>query len=337
MHYTVHIKPNGYNLTVEAGETVLDAALRQGYQFPHDCCSGTCGACHGYLLEGQVEYDEPELPALSEEEREAGHALFCSAKPTSDLVIYVENVVGSEQLPLKKLTYTVQNLTQLTDSIYQIILKPSATNDYLEYHAGQYIEILHRDSSPRPFSIANAPLRDNHFIELHIRYLADNPYTAELLHEIQTTGQLMLRGPYGSCILRKEPPYPIIFLAGGAGFAPQKALIEQALAENIGRPLYLYWGVRKATDLYWHEIVQQWARETPYFHYIPVLSMPHKNWSGRTGLVHEAVLQDHPDLTHYHVYASGPTEMVYAALHAFKTHNLDRALMYSDAFDYPIG
>jgi len=334
MHHTVHIKPSGYNFNVKAGETVLDAALRQGYQFPHDCMSGTCGACHGYLLEGQVEYDESFLPALSEEEREAGHALFCSAKPVSDLVIYVDNVIGPESLPVKKLIYTVKSFEQLSDSIYRVFLLPPAS-DRLNYHAGQYVEILQRDSSPRPFSIANAPTETG-IIELHIRYSPDNPYTAELLNEIQTAGQLTLRGPYGSCILRKEPSYPVIFIAGGAGFAPHKALIEQALAEGMERPLYLYWGVRKPNDLYLNEVVQQWTRDFPHFHYIPVLSVAHPGWSGRTGLVHEAVLVDHPDLTHYHVYASGPTEMVYAALHAFKVHNLDRSLMYSDAFDYPM-
>lgn len=337
MHYTVHIKPSGYNLSVKAGESVLTAALRQGYHFPHECENGICGACKGKLLEGQVTYDEDILPALTEEEREAGYALFCSAKPLSDLTIQVEGVIGPEQLPINKFTYTVQSLQQLTATLYQAILLPPAEG-YIEYHAGQYVEILHRDASPRPFSIANAPLSDSKQLEFHIRYQPDNPYTAELLHTIQTTGQLRLRGPFGNCILRREPEYPMIFVAGGTGFAPAKALIEQALAERRVQPIYLYWGVRTSTDLYLHDLATRWAKHCPNFYYIPVLSGKNgsEKWNGRYGWVHEAVLQDHTNLSHFHVYASGPTEMVYAVLHAFKEHGLNRAFIYSDALDYPL-
>ncbi len=337
MHYTVHIKPSGYNLSVKASESILTAALRQGYQFPHDCENGVCGTCKGKLIEGQVEYDETILPGLTEEEREAGYALFCSAKPLSDLIIQMDGVIGPEQLPIKKLTYTVQTLQQLTATIYQAILLPPA-DEFIAHHAGQYIEILHRDASPRPFSIANAPVSDNKQLEFHIRYQPDNPYTAELLHAIQTTGQLRLKGPFGSCILRREPDYPMILVAGGTGFAPAKALIEQALAEGTQQPIYLYWGVRKTDDFYMSELVERWVKYCPNFHFIPVLSGKNagEKWRGRHGWVHEAVLQDHPDLSRFHVYASGPTEMVFAALHAFKLHNLNRALMYSDALDYPL-
>lgn len=127
----------------------------------------------------------------------------------------------------------------------------------------------------------------------------------------------------------------MIFLAGGVGFAPIKALIEQALSSGVSQPIYLYWGARQLADLYMHELAQRWEKHVPHFHYIPVLSEPSKadNWSGRVGLVHEAVLADHANLAQHHVYASGPTEMVYAALHAFQKHGLDRALMYSDMFE----
>lgn len=337
MHYLVHIKPNGYNLNVTVGETVLAAALRQGYYFPHDCENGVCGTCKGRLLEGHVEYDEPILPGLTEEERETGYALFCSAKPTTDLSIQIDGVIGPEQLPLKKLTYTVEKLEQLTSTIYRAILSPP-TNDSLEYRAGQYVELLHRDASPKPFSIANAPLSDDHQIELHIRYQPDNSYTAELLTEIQTSGQIRVKGPFGNCILRDEPAYPILFVAGGTGFAPLKAVIEQALSTGMQRPIYLYWGARTKEDFYMHDLAERWAKHVPNFHYIPVLSdkSEHANWQGRKGMVHEAVLQDHPYLAENHIYISGPTEMVFAACHAFKLHGADRALIYSDMLDYPL-
>lgn len=216
-----------------------------------------------------------------------------------------------------------------------MILQPPP-HDHIRYRAGQYIELLHPDTSPKPFSIANAPMPGNHAIELHIRHTPDNPYTTELLAEIRAQQKLHLQGPFGNCILQHTPAYPIIFLAGGTGLAPLKAIIEQALAENLQRAMYLYWGVRMIGDLYCHETLLNLAKNIPHFHYIPVLSgkSSSSDWQGRRGLVHEAVLQDHPNLAKLHVYASGPTELVFAALHAFKRANLNKALMYSDVFDY---
>lgn len=336
MQYTVHIKPDGFNLKVQSGETVLSAALRAGYQFPHDCQNGVCGTCKGQLLEGQVTYDDPILPALSEEERESGYALFCSAKPVSDLVIFINGVLSPACLPVKKLIYTVESLEQITPTIYKAILKPS-TEDYILYRAGQYIEILHKDTSPFPFSIANAPLGDDKSLEIHIRYHPDNTYTAELLAQMQSTGLVKIKGPFGNSILHKEPAYPIIFAAGGTGIAPLKALLEQALAEGLQQPLYLYWGARIINDFYLNDLVARWEKYIPNFHYIPILSgkEDQARWKGRSGWVHDAIIQDHPHLENFQIYASGPTEMVYAALHTFKIHGLNRALMYSDALDYP--
>lgn len=334
MNYNVHIKPYGYNFNVKENETILNAAFRQGFIFPHDCESGICGTCKGKLFEGQVEYEDALLPALSENEREAGIALFCAAKPLTDLVIQIEGISGPSHQPLKKLTYTVKSLEQLTETIYQAVLQPPK-HDFINYHAGQYVEILHRDASPHPFSIANAP--NTNEIELYIRYQPDNPFTAELLLEMRTHHTLLLQGPFGQCHLRSEPPYPIILLAGGTGIAPYKALIEQAIATQNSRPIYLYWGARTIRDLYLNKYFQDLEKQYSWFHFIPVLSNTAEkgSWTGRIGLVHEAVVQDHPELTQYHVYASGPPEMVYAAFHEFKARGLTRSFMYSDTFDYP--
>lgn len=335
MYHTVHIKPNGYNLLVEPGETVLSAALRQGYRFPHDCQNAICGTCRGLLIEGQVEYTEPSAIGLTEDEREAGYALFCSAKPLTDLIIEVQGVYGPGYLPPKKLSYSLKELNQLTPTIYQAFLE-APQEDRIRYHAGQYLEILHRDGSPKPFSIANAPIDDAGLIELHIRYTQDNPYSIELVEELRATKQILLKGPFGSSILHKFPAYPLLLVAGGTGIVPFKALIEKALAEGFKHPIYLYWGVRSTADFYLQNLIERWQKYVPNFHYIPVLSNKGEihSWSGKTGLVHDAVLQDHADISKFHVYASGPTEMVYATYHALLPKGLNRALFHSDVFDY---
>lgn len=251
-------------------------------------------------------------------------------KLPTDLSIALEGVAA--QLPVKKLNYVVQQVTALSADIYQILLLPAET-ERLQYYAGQYLEILHQNQSPKPFSIANAPAADG-MIELHIRHQMNNPYTQEIMDEICNVGQVCIVGPYGQNILRREPDYPIIFLAGGTGFAPIKALIEQALVNDLQQTLFLYWGIRNSSELYLAQLPQQWAKFMPHFHFIPVLSVDDsKHWIGRTGLVHTAVLQDHADLAAFQVYAAGPNEMVFAALRDFTARGLNRSLLYSDVFD----
>lgn len=215
--------------------------------------------------------------------------------------------------------YSVRQINQLSADIFQIFLLP-ATSARIPYQAGQYLEMLSADQSRKPFSIANAPAPDG-AIELHIRHNAGNPYTQSVMDELNR-GTVTVFGAYGHCIFQTEPDYPSIFVAGGTGFAPLKALIEHALTLAVARPLYLYWGVRQAEDFYL-TIPETWQRQEPQFLYRPVLG----------GYVHNAVLAEHPDLSKFHVYAAGPTAMVAAALHDFQAQGLMPAMMYSDAFD----
>ncbi|MDF2868053.1 MAG: CDP-6-deoxy-delta-3,4-glucoseen reductase, partial [Gammaproteobacteria bacterium] len=304
MNYKVHIKPSGNTLTVKPDETVLAAALRQNYQFPHNCRNAICGACKGKLLDGKVDYGDKPIYALTEQEREEGLALFCSAKPLSDLVIHMDEVAGPQHITVQTLTCSVIFYKQLAPTVWQVLLKPEEAKPV--YRAGQYLEILHRDGSPKPFSIANAPNADG-IIELHIRHTPENTYTAELLDEIKQGRALRIKLPYGDCIYPKEKDVKTILLAGGTGFAPMQAILEQALSNELNPPIYFYWGARSLQDLYLHEKVLAWAQQYHQLHYIPVLSMPEPadNWQGKTGFVHEAVVAEHPELSHYQVYASG--------------------------------
>lgn len=332
MSYTIHIQPSGYTFTVTSQETVLAAALRQGYRFPYSCSHAICGTCKGQLLEGRVAYDVP-VYALTEAEREIGYALLCSAKPLTDLLIHIEGVVGPVTYPIRRLTCPVIEYNELSGHVVQVLLEQPATEPLL-YQAGQYIEILHQDASPKPFSIANVPQKN--YIELHIRHLPGSEYTGQLIKEIQTQKKLRIVGPYGTMTYKKEPRFPMIFVAGGSGFAPFKAIIEQALIDNEREPIYLYWGTKNFTDLYWHQYIVEWTKQSPDFYYIPVLSRPLANepWEGEEGFVHEVVLKYHANLSNFHVYVSGPPEMVYAAQKAFLENGLNKAFLYSDLFDY---
>jgi len=332
MSFTVHIKPSGHRFDVDSGESVLDAALRHGYAFPYGCRGGACGACIGKLLDGSVDYGTELPPALSEEDVERGLALFCQACPSSDLTVEVKEIGESENLEIKTLPSKVQKKEFLSHDVVRLYLKFPET-ERMQFRAGQYIDILLPDGRKRSFSIANAP-HDDALIELHIRHVDGGDFTGYVMDELHEKDILRIEGPHGSFFLREDANRPLIFMAGGTGFAPIKGIIEHALAEGLKQPMHLYWGVRSEKDLYLDALPLKWAKHLPHFHFVPVFSDDAPN-NERTGYVHDAVIEDFPEgLAAFDVYASGPPVMVHAGHDAFKKHGMPEDRYFSDAFEY---
>jgi CDP-4-dehydro-6-deoxyglucose reductase, E3 len=334
MSYRVTVKPSGHTFEVAADETVLNGALEAGVNLPYGCRDGACGACKGKVLEGQISYEGRAPSALSEPERHAGYALFCSAKPLSDLVIESREILDNNGIRPRVLPVRVQKMEKLSHDVMAMYLKlPS--NERLQFMAGQYVDFLLKDGKRRAFSLANAPHKDD-LLELHLRLIPGGKFTEYVFSEMPEKTIMRMEGPLGSFYLREDSDKPIIFIAGGTGFAPIKGIIEHMLHHKMQRPITLYWGARNLQDLYMPELPEQWAREYPAFTYIPVLSEPlaEDQWLGRTGLVHEAVLEDHADLSAYQVYCCGNPQMVEAAHVAFQGRGMPENEFFSDAFTF---
>ncbi|MDJ0893127.1 MAG: CDP-6-deoxy-delta-3,4-glucoseen reductase [Gammaproteobacteria bacterium] len=334
MEITVQVEPSGHSFTVREGETVLDAALRQGVALPYGCRNGSCGSCLGKVLEGEVGYRDGRPPGLSDGEAEQGMALFCQARPASALRILAREVDRVEDIAIRRLPCRVTRLERLSHDVIRLFLKLPDT-ERLQFLAGQYVDILLRDGQRRAFSLANAP-HDDRFLELHVRHVEGGTFTDFVFDQMKEKALLRIEGPLGTFVLREASDRPMLFIAGGTGFAPIKGLIEHALAEGVRRPMHLYWGARAKRDLYLHDLAQGWAEQHPQLNYVPVLSEPAANddWSGVTGLVHEAVLADFTDLSTHDVYTSGPPAMVSAVRETFIARGLDPSHLFSDAFEF---
>lgn len=208
-------------------------------------------------------------------------------------------------------------------------------SERFEFRAGQYLEIILRDGRKRAFSLANAP-HDNDQLVLHVRYVVGGEFSDYAFNHLRERTILRIRGPLGGFFLRDDPKRPVIFIAGGTGFAPIKSIIETAVHAGLDRAMHLYWGVRDERDLYLPELPKQWLQAGALSRYVPVLSEPseHDGWSGRTGFVHAAVLEDFADLAPYAVYCCGPPVMVDSIRETFVAHGADSTLIYSDAFEF---
>lgn len=208
-------------------------------------------------------------------------------------------------------------------------------NERLQFLPGQYVEFLMKDGARRAFSLANAPY-DDQTLELHLRLIPGGKFTEYVFNEMPEKAILRFEGPFGTFTLREESDKPIIFVAGGTGFAPIKGIIEHALHHHIKRDMLLYWGALAKPDLYLPDLPQKWASEQANIRFIPVLSEPRPEdaWNGRTGYVHQAVLADHPDLSTYQVYCCGAPAMVEAAHRDFTAQGLPEGEFFSDAFTF---
>lgn len=334
MSYQITVQPSGREFVAEAGETLLDAALRQGLTLPYGCKDGACGACKGKVVSGTVDHGKSQSHALKDEEKAAGLTLYCCATAQSDLVIDCKQLGSASDIPVKTLPSRVEKLERLAPDVIELHLRLPA-NERLQFWAGQYIDFLLKDGKKRSYSLANAP-HDDAVLQLHIRHVPGGLFTEQVFSTLKVRDILRFNGPHGTFYLREDSKKPMILLAGGTGFAPIKAIVEHAMAENCQRPMFIYWGAKARIDLYQNALPEKWAAEHANITYVPVLSEPAADdaWTGRTGFVHAAVLADVPDLSGYQVYACGAPVMIDAAKRDFMAQGLPEEEFFADAFTF---
>lgn len=337
MSFQVTVQSTNHQFPVQPGQSVLDAALASGIVLPYSCRNGACSTCKGKVVSGTFEAGPNPAQILSPEEISAGYTLFCQAQPSSDLVIEAHEVRMATDIQIRKMPSRVLELEQLTHDVMKIQLQLPGGEPF-RYYAGQYIEFILKDGRRRSYSMASAPV-ENNAVELHIRHMPGGVFTDHVFGagatQMKVREILRVEGPFGSFFLRDDSEKPVVFLASGTGFAPIKAIVERMIETNNQRPAVLYWGGRRPGDLYMHDKVSEWTRDLPNFSYVPVISdaAPEDDWTGRTGFVHQAVLQDIPDLSGYQVYACGAPIMVESARKDFTQLNaLPDDEFYADAF-----
>jgi CDP-4-dehydro-6-deoxyglucose reductase, E3 len=317
----ITLEPGAHIFNCDADETILTAALRAGLLIPYGCKNGACGSCKGRVLKGAVEHGPHQSSTLPEREQLDGKALFCVAKPLSDVIIEARDVRKLGDAVIKILPCRIESMARVADDVIIMRLKLPA-NQALQYKPGQYLDFLLKDGKRRSFSMANVPTSagEDAFLEVHIRHLPGGLFTDRVFGAadpvLKVRDILRFEGAHGAFFLRENSDKPIILLASGTGFAPIKAMVEHMIATGNTRKISLYWGGRRPKDLYLDALVQTWTQTLAgQLAYVPVVSdaLPEDAWEGRTGFVHRAVMQDFPDLSGHQVYACGAPIVVDSA------------------------
>ncbi len=333
---TATIKPFEQTVKIAKGESLLQAALSAGVDFPHSCKVGTCVQCKCKLMSGSVKAIRDFSYVLSVDELQQGYILACQArvKQGDHIDVEVELEAGRPELPRVETQGQIQAIEDLTHDIKKITV---SLNEKMVYVAGQYAELsLPGFDRPREYSFATAPDEGgNREVSFFIRHVPGGKFTDWLFLEDRTGEHLAVAGPSGNFWLR-ESPRPLLCIAGGSGLAPLKAIIEDALKRGVKRDLVLLFGARTEQDLYQMEQVSalgnQWAAE---FELVPVLSDEPEasGWQGERGYVHTAIHdQVVSDLTNRQAYLCGPPVMIDAAIEVMKAAGIDSDNIFYDKF-----
>ena len=336
MSFQVSVQPSGRSFNVDKDETILAAGVRQGVGLPYGCKDGACGSCKCLKVSGEIQMSSYQSKALTDDELVKGMVLTCRATALSDVVLESRQVTSADAFPIRKMPVRIASMEKMSPDVMRIMLQLPSTEN-AQYHAGQYVEFLLRDGSRRAYSIANAPhmlAAGAPMLELHIRHMPGGKFTDHVFGAMKEKEIQRIETPFGSFYLREDSDKPMVLLASGTGFAPIKALLENMQHKNIQRPARLYWGGRRPCDLYMNDWVMAQLAVMPNLQYIPVVSdaLPEDNWTGRTGYVHAAVLQDIPDLSSHQVYACGAPVVIDAAQRDYLKHGLPTEEFFADSF-----
>ena len=316
MSHSVTLKPSGHTFEVEEGKNILQAGLDAGFMMPYSCRTGVCRTCRGTLQEGKVDYGAVHPTYLPDSDKAKGYALLCQARPLSDVVIELRELEGMAGIRPRMIPCRIEKLDKPAPDVAVMGLR-LPMNENFRFMAGQYIDLLLKDGKRRSYSIANPPKPEGvTYLELHVRHTPGGLFTDRVFSSMKVREILRFEGPLGTFYLR-ESDKPAVMVASGTGFAPIKAICESALEKGLKRPITLYWGCRAKRDLYMLDVPSGWS--APGFKFIPVLSDPTAacQWTGRTGFVHRAVMEDFPDMSGVQVYACGAPVMVEAARRDF--------------------
>jgi phenol hydroxylase P5 protein len=335
MSYQLTIEPLGQTITVEEGQTLLDASLRAGIYLPHACCHGLCATCKVEVKDGEIDHGVASNFALMDYEREEGQCLACCAVPQSDLVIEADVEVEPDALclPVRDFTGRVARLDALTPSIKGVTIVLDDPEG-MRFQAGQYINLhVPGEEACRAFSVASAP--GTRELELNVRLVPGGKATSWIHQELAVGDEVRLAGPYGRFFVRKSAKAALLFLAGGSGLSSPRSMILDLLREGCELPMTLIHGARTREELYYEGELRELATKHRGFTYLPVLSHEPGGslWGGRRGFVHE-VAKDHfaNDFRGHKAYLCGPPPMIDACITTLMQGRLFERDIYTEKF-----
>jgi propane monooxygenase reductase subunit len=335
--YKVRFEPVGIEMDVEEGETVLEAAFRQGIALMHGCKEGQCGSCKSRLLNGDIELLKYSTFALPDYERDTDHILLCKTHAFSDIEVELLNFdedLLSRAIPVKEFGAGLVKITRLTHDIRLLEIE---IDKPLKFWAGQYVDLTLADGNvTRAFSMANAPTNGTQ-LSFIIKKYPGGAFSAKLDEELRPGAVLKVKGPYGTCFRREARPGPMLLIGGGSGMSPLWSILNDHVQSGEQRPVRFFYGARAREDLFMLDDIADIAPRLTDFEFIPALSHARADdqWHGETGFIHEVVqrhLSNGALSGAIDAYACGPAPMIDACLPVLQSNHVEPEHIHFDKF-----
>jgi CDP-4-dehydro-6-deoxyglucose reductase/3-phenylpropionate/trans-cinnamate dioxygenase ferredoxin reductase subunit len=325
---TSHVSIAGTDISFpcEPDERILDAAERAGYTMAYSCRKGVCVTCRSRLTRGSVKIAPFGSP------RQAGEdILCCMAMPDGPVEIAPPWIKERRQPDRMRMNVLVHKIEDRSKEVAVLHLR-LPIGRRVPFSAGQYVTVQMEGGDSRNYSIANPP-HLNDIVELHVRRVPGGQFSDRVLNSLKPGSFLDIELPFGLFTWSEDVSRPAILLATGTGFAPLKSMVRELIHRGVSRPVHLFWGGERETDIYDRVLVEGWAKALPWFTFTPVLANPDAGWGGATGFVQDAVLSQYADLSGHEVYACGnPIMIAHASKLLTEQGSLSPDAFYSDAF-----
>jgi propane monooxygenase reductase component len=335
--HRVRFEPVGVEMDIIEGETVLDAAFRQGIALMHGCKEGQCSSCKALLGDGDIELLKYSTFALPDYQRDTDHVLLCRTLAYSDITVELLNYdedLMRRSIPVKDYDAVLTGITPLTHDIRLLDIE---LDEPLRFWAGQYVDLTIPDTGiTRSFSMANTPKQQTKLSFIIKRY-PQGVFSGLLDGGLQVGQRLTAKGPYGTCFRREERPGPMLLIGGGSGMSPLWSILHDHVESGEERPIRFFYGARTRHDLFYLEEFAALTAKLPDFRFIPALSHaePEDAWTAEIGFIHDVVartlrvegLDGEMD-----AYSCGPPPMIDAVLPILQMSGLEPERIYFDKF-----
>lgn len=319
----VQLKPSGHEFFVDGNDSLLEAALRAGLALDYGCSIGSCGKCKARIVSGQAHRMRHSDYALTAAEKNAGVVLMCCNTALSDLVMEAREAHGAADMPLQTIDARVKSVSPLGDDVRLLHLQTPRSNR-LRFLAGQSASLSLGEGVRASVPIASCPCDDRN-LQFHIRRRAGDAFSERVFGGLKGVDSVRVEGPRGEFVLNEESHRPLVFIAGEAGFAPIKSLIEHAMALDAAESLHLYWIAAERSGLYLDNLCRSWDDALDNFHYTPLTETGALSGeAAMQGLLHE-LTQEQPRLADCDVYIAAPAPWANAAEFQLLEHGLPRA------------
>jgi Na+-transporting NADH:ubiquinone oxidoreductase subunit F len=354
----IEVNDGARGFTAQRGQPLLFALMAERIFVPSACGGkASCGQCRVRVLVGAEAYGEKELPLLSAEERQRGVHLSCQLLIRHDLRI----AVPESHLHARQYQARVASMRDLAQDMREVVLELREPRE-MPFTAGQYVQFLlpstegaarsadsgaarsadsgaarSADSGAaqpvyRAYSIASPPSSPGR-LTLVFGKVPDGAVSGYVFEHLKPGDNVTINGPFGDFSLR-EGERELIFVAGGSGMAPIRAILLDMAEKGVARPATFFFAARTTGDLFYLDDMQHLQERLPRFRFVPILSHAHPDdgWQGERGGIAPALSRLLPDLGGHEAYLCGSPGMIDASIAALRARGLADDMVFFDKF-----